>query len=188
MPEYFLNVAWFVLLLPLAAAVVITLLTHRDARLSAGLSIGAIILSFIGSLVLFSVAPQTSMGTELKILWLAVADLHVEFGLRLDALSRMMLLIVTGVGSAIHIYSFGYMAGDRGFARFFATLSLFTFSMLGIVMATNFFEMFVFWELVGLCSYLLIGFWYEEELPQTPRKRRSSPIVSVTSASLWEFF
>ena len=74
----------------------------------------------------------------------------------------MMLLIVTGVGGAIHIYSFGYMHEDRGFSRFFACLSLFTFSMLGIVLANNFIEMFIFWELVGVSSYLLIGFWFEK--------------------------
>ena len=94
--------------------------------------------------------------------WLAIGDLHVDFGLKLDALSLMMLLIVTGVGGAIHIYSFGYMHEDRGFSRFFACLSLFTFSMLGIVLANNFVQMFIFWELVGVSSYLLIGFWFEK--------------------------
>ncbi len=74
----------------------------------------------------------------------------------------MMLLVVTGVGGAIHIYSYGYMDDDRGMARFFACLSLFTFSMLGIVLANNFLEMFIFWELVGVSSYLLIGFWFEK--------------------------
>ncbi|HEY9174721.1 MAG TPA: NADH-quinone oxidoreductase subunit L, partial [Verrucomicrobiae bacterium] len=83
-------------------------------------------------------------------------------GLKLDALSLMMLLIVTGVGSAIHIYSAGYMHGDPGWSRYFACLSLFTFSMLGIVLANNFLQMFIFWELVGVSSYLLIGFWFEK--------------------------
>jgi NADH-quinone oxidoreductase subunit L len=86
----------------------------------------------------------------------------VDFGLKLDALSMMMLLIVTGVGGAIHIYSFGYMHADRSFSRFFAFMSLFTFSMLGIVLANNFIELFIFWELVGVSSYLLIGFWFEK--------------------------
>ena len=86
----------------------------------------------------------------------------MDFGLKLDALSLMMLLIVTGVGGAIHIYSFGYMHEDRSMARFFAFMSLFTFSMLGIVLANNFLQMFIFWELVGVSSYLLIGFWFEK--------------------------
>ena len=83
-----------------------------------------------------------------------------------------MLLIVTGVGSIIHIYSIGYMKGDPGFSRFFACLSLFRFSMLGIVVSNNFFQMFVFWELVGLSSYLLIGFWaWNAPLPPTRPRR-----------------
>src|SRR5947208_8311006 len=73
-----------------------------------------------------------------------------------------MTLVVTGVASAIHIYSVGYMHDDRALPRFFACLSLFTFSMLGIVLADNFLMMFIFWELVGVSSYLLIGFWYEK--------------------------
>ena len=85
----------------------------------------------------------------------------MDFGLRFDPLSLLMLLIVTGVGSAIHIYSLGYMKGDPGFSRYFACLSLFTFSMLGIVLANNFIVLFIFWELVGVSSYLLIGFWFE---------------------------
>ena len=94
--------------------------------------------------------------------WLSIGNLNVDFGLKLDALSLMMMLIVTGVGGAIHIYSFGYMREDRGFSRFFACISLFTFSMLGIVLANNFIQLFIFWELVGVSSYLLIGFWFEK--------------------------
>jgi NADH-quinone oxidoreductase subunit L len=155
------NLAWLILLLPLVAAVVITLFTQRDQRLSAGLSIGAIVISFLCGLLLLAWLPGGTSGLELKLNWLSVGTLNVEFGLRLDALSVLMLLVVTGVGSVIHIYSYGYMHGDRGFSRYFASLSLFTFSMLGIVLANNFLIMFVFWELVGLSSYLLIGFWYE---------------------------
>ena len=87
---------------------------------------------------------------------------NVDFGLKLDTLSLMMTLIVTGVGGAIHIYSYDYMDDDPGKSRFFACLSLFTFSMLGIVLANNFVMMFIFWELVGVSSYLLIGFWFEK--------------------------
>jgi NADH-quinone oxidoreductase subunit L len=155
------NLAWLILFLPLGAAFAITLFTHRDQRLSAGLSIGAVVGAFLCSILLFAVMPHSRAGTELKLTWLSVGALNVDWGVRLDTLSLLMLLVVTGVGSAIHIYSFGYMGGDRGFSRYFASLSLFMFSMLGIVLATNFIEMFVCWELVGLSSYLLIGFWYE---------------------------
>src|SRR5207302_10785013 len=93
--------------------------------------------------------------------WLAIGALHIDLGLRLDPLSLLMMLLVTGVAGAIHIYSWGYMRDDRGFSRYFACLSLFTFSMLGIVLANNFIELFIFWELVGVSSYLLISFWYQ---------------------------
>jgi NADH-quinone oxidoreductase subunit L len=102
-----------------------------------------------------------SSARETSVAWLAIGDLQVDFGLRFDPLSLLMLLLVTGVASVIHIYSWGYMNEDRGFPRFFACLSLFTFSMLGIVLANNFLELFIFWELVGVSSYLLIGFWFE---------------------------
>jgi len=98
---------------------------------------------------------------ESSATWLAVGEFHVDFGLRFDPLGLLMLLVVTGVASTIHVYSWGYMRDDPGFSRYFAGLSLFTFSMLGIVLANNFIELFIFWELVGLCSYLLIGFWFE---------------------------
>ncbi|MGH8024075.1 MAG: NADH-quinone oxidoreductase subunit L, partial [Limisphaerales bacterium] len=94
--------------------------------------------------------------------WLSVGGLNIDFGLKLDPLSLMMMLIVTGVGGAIHIYSRGYMREDAGMARFFSFMSLFTFSMLGVVLANNFIQLFIFWELVGVSSYLLIGFWFEK--------------------------
>ncbi len=98
----------------------------------------------------------------LNIVGPAAEGLKIDIGFQIDQLSLIMLLVVTGVGGLIHIYSYGYMHDDPGFARFFACLSLFTFSMLGIVLANNFVMMFIFWELVGVSSYLLIGFWYEK--------------------------
>lgn len=161
MTPFVASLGWLVLLLPLLAAAGITLFTQRDKQTSAGLSIGAVVSAFLGSLILFAALPHDRAGAELTVPWLAVGPLRVELGLRLDGLSLLMLLIVTGVGGVIHIYSRGYMRGDHGYSRYFASLSLFTFSMLGIVLANNLLEMFVFWELVGLSSYLLIGFWYE---------------------------
>jgi len=153
---------WIVLLLPLLATVVITLFTLRSRTTSALLSIGAIVTGFVLTIVLIANNGWTPTPSELTTNWLSIGELHVDFGLKLDALSLMMMLIVTGVGSAIHIYSFGYMQEDRGFSRFFACMSLFTFSMLGIVLANNFIQLFIFWELVGVSSYLLIGFWFEK--------------------------
>jgi NADH-quinone oxidoreductase subunit L len=151
---------WAVLFFPLLAAGFITLFTQHNRKLSAGLSIGAVVAGFILSLI-FVKLNNWAPAHESSVAWLVVGDLQVDFGLRLDPLSLLMMLIVTGVASAIHIYSWGYMSEDRGFPRYFACLSFFTFSMLGIVLANNFLELFIFWELVGVSSYLLIGFWFE---------------------------
>src|SRR5258706_15420928 len=151
---------WLILFLPLLAAGIITLFTLRNKAVSATLSIGAIVTGFVLTLAVIKFGGWEAR--ELSVNWLSIGSLSVDFGLKLDALSLMMLLIVTGVGSAIHIYSYGYMQHDPGFSRFFACLSLFTFSMLGIVLSNNFLQMFIFWELVGVSSYLLIGFWFEK--------------------------
>lgn len=95
--------------------------------------------------------------------WLAVGDMKVPVGFLVDPLSTVMMLVVTFVGFLIHVYSIGYMHGDRGYARFFTYLNLFMFSMLMLVLANNYLLMFLGWEGVGLCSYLLIGFWYEKK-------------------------
>jgi len=95
----------------------------------------------------------------------------VNVGFQIDQLTAVMLLVVTTLSSLIHIYSVGYMHGDKGYARFFAYLALFTFFMLVLVMANNFLLMFVGWEGVGLCSYLLIGFWYEKK-PRVGRRHQ----------------
>ena len=102
--------------------------------------------------------------TALNFTWLQFTDkLHIDLGILLDPISVMMLVVVTTVSFMVHIYSIGYMhGGERGFQRFYSFLSLFTFSMLGLVIATNLFQMYMFWELVGLSSYLLIGFYYEK--------------------------
>jgi NADH-quinone oxidoreductase subunit L len=153
---------WLILFLPLLAAAGITLLTQANRHRSAVLSISAVVLGFIGTLIFIGANGFHPAVDEVSATWLKIGDLDIAFGLRLDALSLMMMLVVTGVGGAIHIYSWGYMAEDRCFSRYFASLSLFTFSMLGLVLATNFLQMFIFWELVGVSSYLLIGFWYEK--------------------------
>jgi NADH-quinone oxidoreductase subunit L len=153
---------WLILFLPLLSATVVTLFTLRSKTVSSLLSIGAIVTGFVLSIVFINANGWHPAVSESTVNWLSIGGLQIDFGLKLDALSLMMLLIVTGVGGAIHIYSFGYMHEDRSMARFFAFMSLFTFSMLGIVLANNFVMMFIFWELVGVSSYLLIGFWFEK--------------------------
>ena len=96
--------------------------------------------------------------------WINFTDtLYIDMGLLFDPISVMMLVMVTSVSLMVHVYSIGYLWGEKGYMRFFATLSLFTFSMLGLVVATNIFQMYIFWELVGVSSYLLIGFYYERD-------------------------
>jgi NADH-quinone oxidoreductase subunit L len=151
---------WLTLFLPIVSAVVITLFTLKHRNVSALISIGAIVIGFISTVAF--IAANGWVAGEPAVNWLSIGGLNIDFGLKLDRLSEMMMFVVTGVGGAIHIYSYGYMDEDRSKARFFAFMSLFTFSMLGIVLANNFIEMFIFWELVGVSSYLLIGFWFEK--------------------------
>jgi len=155
---------WLILFLPLLSAVLITFFLQRDPHFAAAVSIGAVLISFLATVVLYAefLANGPTAVPHLSYEWLHVGSLNIDFGLHFDALSLLMLLVVTGVGSVIHIYSTAYMHGDPGFSRFFAFLSLFIFSMIGVVISNNFFQMFCFWELVGLCSYLLIGFWYQK--------------------------
>ncbi len=148
---------WLILLLPLLAAVLIVFLTKSFRPLSAGFSVGAVLLSFIFSCVLFAKTDVRAF----EFTWIDLRPvLFVPIGFVLDNLSKTMLLIVTGIGSLIHIYSLGYMKEDEGQSRYFASLSFFMFSMLGIVLSNNFVMLFIFWELVGVSSYLLIGHWF----------------------------
>ena len=102
--------------------------------------------------------------TPYNITWLPFSDnLHIDMGIMLDPISIMMLIVISTISLMVHIYSFGYMKGEKGFQRYYAFLSLFTFSMLGLVVATNIFQMYIFWELVGVSSYLLIGFYYTKK-------------------------
>ena len=150
--------AWLILLLPLFSALVIGLGAFRSRKASAAISVGAVTGSFLLTLLLVAAGGKL----DPSVAWLAVEGLQIDIGLQIDSLSKLMLCVVTGVGSLIHVFSLGYMKEDRDFSRYFAFLSLFIFSMLGIVLADNFVMMFIFWELVGVSSYLLIGFWFEK--------------------------
>ena len=109
--------------------------------------------------------------------WLHFTDkLHIDLGIMLDPISVMMLVVITTVSLMVHIYSMGYMHGERGFQRYYSFLSLFSFSMLGLVVATNIFQMYIFWELVGVSSYSLIGFYYEK--PSAVRASKKAFIVT----------
>ena len=155
---------WLLLLIPLVASFTIALFTRKYKDLSSYISIGAVVLCFILSIkpIIYFLADPHAEPIERSFPWIDIPGLYVEMGTLLDPLSVLMLFIVTFVGSLIHIYSRGYMHGDPGYSRFFACLSLFIFAMLGIVLANNFIQMFIFWELVGLASYLLIGYYFEK--------------------------
>jgi NADH-quinone oxidoreductase subunit L len=148
---------WVILLTPLSSAVVITLFTLRWKAVSSLLSVAAVLVSFACSCLIFT---QSSIAAA-EFTWINIdGALQVPLGFTLDQLSKTMLLVVSGVGATIHIYSLGYMRDDEGKSRYFAALSLFMFAMLGIVLANNFVMLFIFWELVGFTSYVLIGHWF----------------------------
>ena len=148
---------WLILLAPFASATIITLFTLRWKSLSSAISIIAVLVSFFCSCLIFA---QSATAAP-EFVWLDVSPIfRVPLGLTLDQLSRTMAVLVSGVGALIHIYSLGYMRDDQGKSRYFAALSLFMFAMLGIVFANNFVMLFIFWELVGFTSYVLIGHWF----------------------------
>src|SRR5947208_17043686 len=151
---------WIILLAPLVSAAVITLFTLRWKMLSSSISIVAVLVSFVCSCFVF--AHATAAAAEFT--WIGISGVfQVPFGLTLDPSSRTMAVLVSGVGAVIHIYSLGYMRDDEGRSRYFAALSLFMFAMLVIVLANNFIMLFIFWELVGFTSYVLIGHWFHRD-------------------------
>ena len=158
-----LILALVILLGPLASAVLISLFTKRQKALSAGLSVGAVTLSLICSLVLFVKFHGEKIETvPTGLQWLQIPGFTIDLGVLIDPLSLLMLLVVTSVGTLVHVFSLAYMKEDAGVSRYFAGLSLFMFSMLGIVLSANFVMLFIFWELVGISSYLLISHWFQK--------------------------
>ena len=157
-----LQIAWIIPVLPFLAFAGIGLILHRWPKLSAGLSIlaigGSFLLSVLVALKVFASDPGQVF--EISVRWLSMPGLNVDMGIMIDPLTAVMLIVVTTVAMLVQIYSLGYMDKDPGFASYFAYQSVFAGSMLGLVVASNFGQIFVFWELVGMCSYLLIGFWF----------------------------
>ena len=178
----------FILLLPLLSFLVLGIggkwMTHRTAGII-GTTVLAVValLSYATAWQYFS-APRLADGTfdtviPYNVTWLPFTPtLSIDLGILLDPISVMMLIVISTVSLMVHVYSFGYMKGERGFQRYYAFLSLFTMSMLGLVVATNIFQMYLFWELVGVSSYLLIGFYYTSHLLLLQAKRRLlSPVL-----------
>ena len=162
-----------ILLLPFLSFVFTGLLGKRLKPSVAGW-IGTIVtaavafLSYWTAISYFGAGRDASGVFPTQVAWNAVwlpftENLHIDIGFLLDPISVMMLIVISTVSLMVHIYSFGYMKGEKGFQRYYAFLSLFTMSMLGLVVATNIFQMYIFWELVGVSSYLLIGFYYTKK-------------------------
>ncbi len=165
MIDFALHNAWLIPLLPAIAFTLIVFVFKPLPKASAFVSITCMLTSFLLA-ILVGIGVIQAGGEFVEhplkqvVTWFSMEGLKVEMGVQIDPTSAMMLFVVTLVASLVQIYSLGYMHGDEGFSRFYAYLSLFAMSMLGLVIAPNLLQMFVFWELVGLCSYLLIGFWF----------------------------
>lgn len=160
----YINIAWLVPALPLLGFLITGMgykrLKHNQAGIIASTMVA---LSFLVSSVLYFVLQSAGKDSATVTLfnWIAIGNMNIPFALLIDHLSLTMMLIITGVGALIHIYSIGYMHGDDRVNSFFAQMNLFTFSMLLLVMGANYLVLFIGWEGVGLCSYLLIGFWFK---------------------------
>lgn len=154
-----------IVIAPLLASIVAGLFGHKLGKTwSHRLTTGSVALSFLLSLFVFkAVALDGVILNENVYLWAEVDSIKMQFGFLIDNLSVLMMVVVTFVSLMVHIYTIGYMHDDPGYTRFFSYISLFTFAMLLLVMSNNFLQLFFGWELVGLVSYLLIGFWYNKE-------------------------
>jgi len=160
---------WLLPLLPLAGFVAngaLALVRPQAKSAVSVIGVGVLVAAFVVALAVVAALAELHPAEPLVFRywqWMVVGNLHVDAALQLDQLSAVMLLVVTGVGSLIHVFSVGYMRDDPGYARYFAYLNLFVFFMLVLVLGASFPVMFVGWEGVGLCSYLLIGFWFTEK-------------------------
>ncbi|RLD23122.1 MAG: NADH-quinone oxidoreductase subunit L [Bacteroidetes bacterium] len=169
--ELFSNTVWILVVLFFAFAIVGLFGNRLKPMLSGAISTVAILFSAVISYTTAyfyffqdgMINGKYAMLIPFQHEWLKFSDtLVINMGIMIDPISVMMLVVVTTVSAMVHIYSFGYMKGEIGFERYYAFLSLFSFSMLGLVMSTNLFQMYIFWELVGVSSYLLIGFYYKK--------------------------
>jgi NADH-quinone oxidoreductase subunit L len=151
---------WLIPALPLAGALINMVFGRLIGHRAHWIGVPALAGSFLASCSVFAAVSGGGSFTSTAFRWIVAGEFEAAVTAHVDPLTGVMLLVVTGVGTLIHLYSVGYMHHDPGYARFFAYLNLFVFSMTMLVLASNFLLLYVFWEAVGLCSYLLIGFWY----------------------------
>lgn len=167
------NLVYAIILLPLLGFLINGLFGKNLPKIVVGsLATAMVFASFCIAVSIFMNFDSESQPVIVKAFeWFRVNGVQINFGFQIDQLSLMMVMIITGIGSLIHLYSIGYMSHDKGFYKFFTYLNLFIFSMLLLVMGSNYLILFIGWEGVGLCSYLLIGFWYtNEEYGKAARK------------------
>jgi len=162
--------AWFIPVFPLISFILILLIGNRIKEKSAYL---AILLSFLSVILSFFVLLERAEKTtyQVETIWFSIGNIDITSGYSITALNSLMLLIVSLISFLVHIYSMGYMKGHQRFSTFYGYLGLFTFSMLALVMTTNLLQLYVFWELVGLGSFLLIGFYFEKEAAKKAAKK-----------------
>lgn len=166
-----INLVWLVPLLPLLGFLITSLLGKNLPKSIVNIiACGSVLISFIISLGIFFTLPHKAIVYSL-FNWISAGNLSVNLAFQVDQLSTAFLLIITGVGFLIHLYSIGYMHNDPAYARYFSYLNLFVFFMLLLVLGSNYLVMFVGWEGVGLCSYLLIGFWFKKKAFSTAAKK-----------------
>jgi NADH-quinone oxidoreductase subunit L len=161
----FTHIPITILLLPLLGFILLIFFGKKLPRNGDWLATGLMTLTFLLSLIVLitKLGSQPAESISHNIAWVIVGSLTIEFGIMIDNLAAIMLLVVTLVSTLVHLFSMGYMKDDVRYSRYFAYLGLFSFSMLGIVLTNNLLLMYVFWELVGISSYLLIGHWYEKK-------------------------
>ncbi|HVQ76176.1 MAG TPA: NADH-quinone oxidoreductase subunit L [Candidatus Binatia bacterium] len=165
------NLVWLILLFPLAGTLVNALGWRRIGHRAHWVAASAVGLSFLAAVAVFWRVWRGETYTGELASWILAGPFKAALTVQVDQLSAVMLLVVTGVSFLIHVYSIGYMHEDRDYARFFTYLNLFVFSMLVLVLAGNFLLLYVGWEAVGLCSYLLVGFWYEKRSASDAAKK-----------------
>src|ERR1700684_4500068 len=160
---------WLIPVFPLAGFLLNGIFGRRFSKtIVNAIAIGSVLLLFVWVLkTLAGLGELSTAHVEHYYTWIASGNFHVDLDFSVDRLTAVMLLVVTGIGSLIHIYSIGYMAHEEGYYRFFAYLNLFMFFMLTLVLAANYLLLFVGWEGVGLCSYLLIGFYFVKKSATT---------------------
>lgn len=148
--------------LPFLSMAIILIFTRHNQRLSASISVGSVSTSVLCALYLLITLSHAGAPIQYEFPWLLADDIVIPFGYLLDPLSLLMLTIVAVISFLVQVYSIGYMAGDPGFSRYYAFQSLFAWAMMSMVIAPSMLQLFIFWELVGLASYLLIGYYYEK--------------------------